>query len=56
MAHGKFEFQDKGLSCLWLSIWTAVLTAITIGFLWPVAYARHNSDGSQGIRALMANS
>lgn len=39
MAHGKFEFKGKGLSYLWLSIWTGLLTMITLGLLWPVAYA-----------------
>jgi len=39
MAHGKFEFQGRGLSFLWLSIWTGMLTAFTLGLLWPVAYA-----------------
>ena len=38
MAHGKFEFYGKGLSYLWLTIWTAVLTTLTVGLLWPVAY------------------
>jgi len=39
MAHGKFEFRGKGLSYLWLAIWTGLLTVLTLGLLWPVAYA-----------------
>lgn len=39
MAHGRFEFKGKGLSYLWLGVWTAILTLITLGLLWPVAYA-----------------
>jgi len=39
MAHGKFEFKGRGGSYLWLAIWTGILTAITLGILWPMAYA-----------------
>lgn len=39
MAHGKFEFEGRGGSYLWLAIWTGLLTAFTGGLLWPVAYA-----------------
>ena len=39
MASGNFEFKGRGLSYLWLYIWTGLLTAVTLGLLWPVAYA-----------------
>lgn len=35
MAHGKFEFTGTGLSCLWLVIWTTVLSIITLGLSFP---------------------
>jgi uncharacterized membrane protein YjgN (DUF898 family) len=38
MAHGKFEFRGKGLGFLWLGIWTGIVTAFSVGLLWPVAY------------------
>ena len=39
MAHGEFEFKGKGLSYLWLMIWTSVLTVITFSIFWPWAYS-----------------
>jgi len=38
MAHGKFEFQGRGGSFLWLCIWTWILTTITLGIYFPWAY------------------
>lgn len=38
MSHGNFEFRGKGFGYLWLSIWTAVLTIVSFGILWPWAY------------------
>ena len=35
MAYGKFEFYGTGLSCLWLFIWTTVLSVITFGLCFP---------------------
>ena len=39
MAHGDFRFEGKGLSYLWLSIWTGLLTTITLSLFWPWAYS-----------------
>jgi len=39
MPSGNFEFRGRGLSYLWLAIWTGLLSAVTLGLLWPVAYA-----------------
>jgi len=55
MAQGKFEFVGKGGSYFWLIIWTGLLSIISFGLLWPVAYAAqqrwisHNTyiDGKQ---------
>ncbi|HJH28155.1 MAG TPA: DUF898 family protein [Methanosarcinaceae archaeon] len=38
MVFGKFEFKGKGLNYLWLSIWTGLLIAISLGILFPWAY------------------
>lgn len=38
MAHGKFEFLGKGLGCLWLWIWTTLLTIFTLGIFAPWAF------------------
>jgi hypothetical protein len=35
MAYGKFEFSGTGISCLWLFIWTTVLSIITFGLCFP---------------------
>ncbi|MCP4123009.1 MAG: DUF898 domain-containing protein [Bacteroidetes bacterium] len=35
MAHGKFEFNGTGMSCLWLFIWTTVLSLLTFGLSFP---------------------
>ena len=37
MAHGKFEFKGTGGSCLWLFIWTTVLSVLTLGLFFPWA-------------------
>jgi len=38
MPQGNFEFQGRGLSFLWLLIWTTLLTLITVGIFTPWAY------------------
>lgn len=35
MAHGNFEFSGTGIGCLWLLIWTTVLTTLTFGLFFP---------------------
>lgn len=35
MAHGKFQFNGTGASCLWLIIWTTVLFIFTGGLFFP---------------------
>jgi uncharacterized membrane protein YjgN (DUF898 family) len=39
MTEGTFDFKGTGLSYLWVTIWTGLLTVITLGLLFPVAYA-----------------
>lgn len=39
MNQGRFEFRGTGLSCLWLFLWTWVLTLITFGLFFPWAYS-----------------
>ena len=34
-----FDFRGTGLSCLWLFIWTWVLTVLTLGLFFPWAYS-----------------
>jgi len=37
--YGNFEFKGKGLSYLWLLIWTGIITLFSLGILWPWAYS-----------------
>ncbi|MFZ1746742.1 MAG: DUF898 family protein [Nitrospirales bacterium] len=39
MNHQRFDFRGTGFSCLWLFIWTWVLTVITFGLFFPWAYS-----------------
>ena len=39
MNHQRFDFRGTGFSCLWLFIWTWVLTVITFGLFFPCAYS-----------------
>lgn len=39
MNHGRFDFRGTELSCLWLFLWTWVLTLITFGLFFPWAYS-----------------
>jgi uncharacterized membrane protein YjgN (DUF898 family) len=34
-----FQFLGTGLGCLWLTIWTSVLTFITLGLFFPWSYS-----------------
>ena len=40
MNQGRFDFRGTGLSCLWLFLWTWVLTLLTFGLFFPWAYSR----------------
>ena len=39
MNSSRFAFRGTGFSCLWLFIWTWVLTVITFGLFFPWAYS-----------------
>ena len=39
MAHGKFEFNGIGGGFFWLSLWTSILSILTLGIFVPWAVA-----------------
>ena len=39
MEYRLFEFRGSGLGYLWLMVWTAVITMITLGLFFPWAYS-----------------
>ena len=40
MNQGRFDFRGTGLSCLWLFLWTWLLTFLTFGVFFPVGLFR----------------
>jgi uncharacterized membrane protein YjgN (DUF898 family) len=39
MVKGTFEFKGRGLSFLWLQLWTSFLVLVTVGLFFPWAYS-----------------
>ncbi len=39
MNQGRFEFRGTGFNCLWLFLWTWLLTLLTFGLFFPWAYS-----------------